>query len=75
MNFINKNSFSKAFELSLVFKKAFTGKYFVTTLIMLLYGFALYFILGFIPILGGIIASFLIYVTSYSAYGAIYNKL
>ncbi len=75
MNFVNKNKFSSAFEFSNVFRKAFTGQYFVTTLLMFLYTLLLYLILGFIPFIGGIVASFLIYITTYSAYGAIYNKL
>lgn len=75
MNFISKNKFSKAFEFSTVFKKAFTGKYFITILLMFLYSFILYLILSFIPFIGGIISTFLIYVSSYSAYGAVYNKL
>ena len=75
MNFITKNNFNAAFEFLTVFRKAFTSKYFVTALLMSIYGFALYFLLGFIPLVGRILATFLIYVTSYSAYGAIYNKL
>jgi len=75
MNFINKNKFSKAFEFSTVFKKAFTRKYFITILLMFLYSFILYFLFSFIPYIGGIISTFLIYVSSYSAYGAIYNRL
>ena len=75
MNFVSKNKFSKAFEFSTVFKKAFTSKYFITILLMFLYSFILYFLFSFIPYIGGVISTFLIYVSSYSAYGAIYNKI
>jgi len=76
MNFVNKNRFNGGFEFSTVFKKAFTRKYFVTFLVLnVVYSSILYLLLGFIPYIGTTIASFLIYVTNHSAYGAIYNKL
>ena len=75
MNFINKNKFSEAFNFKTVFGKAFTGKYLEISIVMFIYAFLVYFLLNFIPFIGGIIASFLVQVTLYSAYGAIYNKL
>ena len=75
MNFVNKDSFGKGFEFSTIFKKAFTKQYFITSLLMLVYGAVVYSIFMWVPLVGSAIAIFLINVTSYSAYGAIYNKL
>lgn len=75
MNFVNKDKFNEAFNFKTVFKKAFTGKYLEVSVLMFIYAFLIYFLLNFIPLIGGIIASFLVQVTLYSAYGAVYNKL
>jgi len=75
LNFISKNSFKHGFDFPVIFKKAFTGKYFIAFLVVLLYTFLIYFLLGFIPFLGSIIASFIVQLTSYSVYGAIFNKI
>jgi len=61
--------------LPVIFKKAFTGKYFTTFILMSLYSILIYILLSFIPFIGGAISGFIIQVTSYSAYSAIYNKL
>jgi len=75
MNFVNKNKFNEAFNFKIIFKKAFTGKYLEVSVLMFIYAFLVYFLLNFIPFIGGIIASFLVQIGLYSAYGAIYNKL
>ena len=91
MNFINKNEFKDAFNLTTIFKKAFTGKYFLTILFIIAYAIAVYVISSIITsiftlfspeliilIINNILAaltSFIIGVTAITLIGEAYPKL
>lgn len=75
ISFIDKNKFSAAFNCPVIFKKVFTGSYFVTWLLIGIYGFAVSYILGFIPYVGAVISSFVVGVTFYTAMGEVYASI
>ncbi len=74
VGFIEDGKFGDAFSKS-IFKKAFTGKYFVVWILMGLYTIILGLILGFIPFVGGSIAGFITSLTSFTAIGEVYKKI
>lgn len=67
--------FKDAFKLKKVMKKAFTGKYFVVWILMLLYTIIISLIFGYVPMIGRAISGFIVGVTFYTAIGRIYPKL
>lgn len=75
LNYIKTKRFSAAFELNSVFKKAFTGKYFVVWLAAIIITAIITIILSFIPIIGPGIAFFITGVIAYSLYGQIYKEI
>lgn len=83
MSFIQKWKFKDAFKLGFVFKKAFTGKYFVVWVFAVIYNLILTGILTgilkFIPIIGviiaGTIAGTIVGITTYTLYGQIFSEI
>ena len=91
MRYMEKYRFSNAFSLGIVFKKAFTVKYFIALIAVLVYsivislasgglnyGFAVLNIQFVTLIIGLIIsglATFMVMITSYTIFGEVYNKL
>ena len=91
MRYVVKYNFKDAFDFKPVFKKAFTGKYFVAILAILVYSIVVSLIvsalnLGFnainiqyLALIFGIIlnglAGFIVLITSYTIIGEVYNKL
>jgi hypothetical protein len=74
LNYIKSKKFSEAFDLSLVFKKAFTGNYFVVWLVATLITVIAMAILMFIPVLGRAIAVFVSGVIAFTLYGQVYRE-
>jgi len=74
LNYVKTKKFSGAFDFSAVLKKAITGKYFVTWLVVIIVTGIVIAILSFIPILGPAIAIFIMGVFSYSLYGQVYRE-
>ncbi|MDI6826558.1 MAG: DUF4013 domain-containing protein [Candidatus Aenigmarchaeota archaeon] len=74
LNYIKTNEFSEAFRLSIVLKKALTGKYFVVWIVTIIITAIAVAILAFIPVLGLAIAIFVSGVIAYSLYGQIYRE-
>ena len=79
INYSNRLKFKEGFN-KIVWKKAFTGKFFGTWLLAGIYGFLIAIILGFIPLIGFIdigdgIQSFIYGVTYLTALATIYKKL
>ena len=72
LSYLEKENLSDAFNLK-VFKKSFTGDYFIAWLLMNLLAFALIKILGIIPLLGIPAAIFITGVISFSVFGQIYQ--
>ncbi len=64
VNFAVKGKFGAAFELSLILKKALTGKYLVAWVCAVLYAMLVSFLLSWMPWVGGAAASFIIGITS-----------
>lgn len=69
------NKFAKAFDIGSVFRKAFTGKYFVSWLVVLVYAFIVAGVLSLIPLVGSILAGFIVAVTGYTIFGEVYGAL
>lgn len=74
MSFVETFNFKDAFKFSKVFRKSFTGKYFVTWLLMQLYSIITAAIFSFIPIVGGGLAGFVVGVTAFTAYAEAYTE-
>lgn len=74
LNYLKKRKFSAAFELSTVARKALTGKYILTWLVVIVLAIVLGVILSLIPLLGPAILLFLISVISYSLFGQAYRE-
>jgi len=72
LSYVENEKFSDAFRLKKVFKKSFTGKYFVAWIAMTALGFVLGAILNFIPIIGSAAAIFIVGVIGFSLFGQIY---
>ena len=91
MKFVDKYNFKKAFELKSVFRKAFTGKYFIAVLAVIAYSLIIGLLasalsLGFSSInvqfltavMGLIISGlsgFMTLITTYTIFGEVYSKL
>ena len=91
MKYVEKYRFGDAFKLNIIFRKAFTSKYFIAVLAVLVYLVIISLIngalnLGFgainVQILSAILilivnglASFIVIVTSYTIFGEVYSKL
>ncbi len=91
LKYADKYKFKSSFELGNVFKKAFTGKYFLAILAVVVYSFVLSLIvstigLGIVTLnvqyltlvinmILGGLSSFMIVVTSYTIFGEVYSKL
>jgi hypothetical protein len=74
LNYMNKKRFSAAFELGTIIKKALTGKYIISWLLVLILGAVLGTVLVFIPIIGPAIVLFIMGVIGYSLYGEVYRE-
>ena len=74
-NYAMKYKFSAGFDFKKVFKKSFTGIYFTTWLLVIIYALIISWILGFIPYVGPAIASFVAGVTMMTLFGEIYSKV
>jgi len=75
LSYVKSNKFSEAFSLGSVFKKAFTGQYFVVWLVVLIITAIVGFILSFIPIIGAAVTAFIMGVMAYSLYGQVYKEV
>jgi len=91
MRYVEKYKFENAFKLGIVFRKAFTGQYFLAILAVIIYSIIIGLIvsalnLGFaaigiqsialvITLIIGGIASFMVTITSYTLFGEVYSKL
>ena len=74
VGFIESNKFGDGFN-RVIFRKAFTGKYFIVWLIMGMYMLILGSIFSLIPFVGGSIAGFITGLTLFTAVGEIYKEL
>ncbi len=85
MFFVDKWKFGDAFKLGEIFKKAFTGKYFVAWIVIMVYSFAISFLVGIVSaitavtfILPLIISAFLnmvLMITSMTVFGEVYKEI
>lgn len=75
LNFSARGKFSDAFQLNIVFKKAFTAEFFTAWIITLFYTSILTAVLAFIPWVGDAVGSFIGGITIMTALGEIYPKL
>jgi len=73
LSYIEKD-FGNAFSLQNIFKKAFTGKYFVAWILMILINLILTNILNIVPIVGVPAAVFISGVIAYSLFGQVYME-
>ncbi|MDD5416616.1 MAG: DUF4013 domain-containing protein [Candidatus Aenigmarchaeota archaeon] len=74
IRYAEKGNFGSAFELSVLMKKAFTGKYFAAWFISMLYSLAVVIILSFIPVVGTLIGAFVVGVTTYTYLAEAYRS-
>jgi len=75
LNYLKNNKFSKAFDLDLVFKKAFSGKYFAVWIIAGLIITIVTAILNLIPLIGSAMAFFITGVIAYSLFGQAFREI
>jgi len=75
LSYVNTFKFGDAFNFRTISKKAFTGKYFVVWLLMVLYVLILGIILANIPFIGTAIAGFIVGVTAFTAYGEVFAEI
>jgi len=75
LNYVKKNKFGAAFDLTTVLKKVFTGKYFVAWLITMIVTTVLVTILSFIPIVGTAAGIFISAVIYYSIFGQVFKEV
>jgi small-conductance mechanosensitive channel len=74
LNYLKNKNFSKAFDLHLVFKKAFTTNYIIVWIIAGIIMLVLKTVLAFIPWLGFAIAYFVSNIIAYSLYGQVFRE-
>jgi len=74
LNYVKNNKFEYGFK-GIVFKKAFTGKYFLAWLIIVVISLVISSILGYAIIIGPAIAFFIMGVFSYTLFGQVYLEL
>ncbi len=75
INYAVKNSIGAAFELGFVFKKAFTGIYFVNWIVLVIISIIVTAILGWIPFIGYAISGFIVYILGATILGSIFKEL
>jgi hypothetical protein len=85
MLFVDKGNFSDAFKFGMVFKKAFTSKYFVAWIIVMIYSWVIVMVAGLLSaittitvILPLIILGFMnmiVLITSMTIFGEVYSEL
>lgn len=75
LNYLSNNSFGKAFNFSIIFKKAFTSKYLGAWFLAIITSLIISSILNIIPLIGGSIAFFITGVISYSIFGQVYKEV
>jgi len=72
ISYLKDNNFASSLKLKRIFKKSFTGKYFVVWIVMVLVSMILTSLLNIIPIVGLPAASFIAGIISYSLFGQVY---
>ncbi len=75
LNYLSNNKFSKAFNFSIIFKKAFTSKYLGAWFLAIIISLIISSVLNIIPFVGGSIAFFITGVISYSIFGQVYKEV
>ncbi|MCD4666469.1 DUF4013 domain-containing protein [archaeon] len=75
LRYVSTDKFGDAFSFGIVFKKVFSGKYFVPWLIGLIYGLVVGAILGWIPFVGSAISGFITGVTMLTLLGEVYPTI
>ncbi|MFH1332004.1 MAG: DUF4013 domain-containing protein [archaeon] len=75
LNFLAYNSFGKAFAFGEVFRRAFTGKYFVAWILVCLISLVAILIFNWIPWVGPAVMYFTANVISYTIFGQVYKEL
>ena len=68
VNYAIKYNFNDGFELKKIFKKIFTGKYFLVWLVALVFSLILSMTIGLIPFVGYAISGFISLVIAYTLY-------
>lgn len=74
IRYAEKGNFGSAFEMSAIFKKAFTGTYFAAWLVSMIYALVVVVLLAFIPLVGAGIGAFLAGVAVYTYLAEAYKK-
>jgi len=74
LHYVKGNNFGDAFNFGNVFKKAFSGAYFLAWIVFVVTGIVAGSILQFIPIIGGAIAFFITNIIGYTLLGEAFNK-
>jgi len=67
--------FKDAFDFKTVFKKVMTKEYFSAWIVVAVYSVLLMSVGSLIPLVGGLIATTLIGITSYTIYGEVYKEI
>ena len=85
MLFVDKGNFSDAFKLGIIFKKAFTSKYFVAWIIVMIYSWVIVMVAGLLSaittvtvILPLVIMGFvnmILVITSMTIFGEVYSEI
>ena len=85
MLFVDKGKFSDAFEFSIVFKKAFTSKYFAAWIILMIYSFAVGMVASLLsaattitvilPLIIMGFANMILVITSMTVFGEVYSEI
>lgn len=75
VRYADRGSFSAAFELGAIARKAFTGTYFAAWLVGMIYCCVLTALLSLVPFLGGAIAMFIGGVTLWTLLAEAYSKV
>jgi len=75
LNYLGNKSFGKAFDLGLVFKKAFTGRYLTVWIVASIIMAIAKWILLWIPLVGSALAFFIVGVIVYSLYGQAFREI
>jgi len=75
LNYVKEDRFANAFNLKLIFKKAFTGRYFAARVFVALIFVVLSLLLNWIKILGPATVFYITGVISYSLFGQVYKGI
>jgi hypothetical protein len=85
MFFVDKWKFGDAFKLGEIFKKAFTGKYFIAWIVIMVYSFAITFLVGIIsgltaitfiiPLILFAFLNMVLMITSMTVFGEVYSEI